>query len=229
MSIQAQVDIRSKKLGALIREARLAARKTPQKCAHLAGVPVDVLRSWEDGLSAPSLPELELLAYALRRPLYYFWSEGEMAGDVPLAESMNLSVLNGIRQRMVGALLRQQRKTADISLRKLSEQSGISTSRIKSYEMGERPIPLPELEGLVALCGGQIMALFDQKGRVGKWMIQQDAVQGFLQMSTELQDFVSQPANRPYLELARKLSNMSADKLRFLAEDLVGKISQYDR
>jgi transcriptional regulator with XRE-family HTH domain len=229
MSIQAQVDLRSKKLGALIRDARLAARKTLPKCAHLAGVSGDVLHSWEDGLSAPSLPELEVLAYTLRRPLHHFWSERAVSEDAPVAGNMNLPALIGIRQRMIGVLLRQQRKNANLSLRALSEQSGISTARIKAYEMGERPIPLPELEGLVALCGGQIEALFDQKGRIGQWMIQQDAIQDFLLLSPELQNFVSRPANRPYLELARKLSNMSADTLRFLAEDLLEKFSRYDK
>ena len=62
MSIQVQVALRSRKLGTLIRDARLAARKTLPKCAYLAGVESEVLRSWEDGLSAPSLPELETLA-----------------------------------------------------------------------------------------------------------------------------------------------------------------------
>jgi transcriptional regulator with XRE-family HTH domain len=229
MSIQVQVALRSKKLGVLIRDARLAARKTLPKCAQLAGVASDVLHSWEDGLSAPSLPELEVLAYALHRPLHYFWSEGAMSKDAPLTESMNLSALIGIRQRMVGALLRQQRKNASLSLRTLSDQSGISTARLKAYEMGERPIPLPELEGLVALCGGQIEAIFDQKGRIGQWMIQQNAVQDFMQLPSDLQNFVSKPVNRPYLELARKLSNMSTDKIRSLAEDLLDKISKYDK
>jgi transcriptional regulator with XRE-family HTH domain len=229
MSIQVQVDLRSKKLGGMIRDARLAARKTLPKCAHLAGVESDVLHSWEEGLSAPSLPELEVLAYILHRPLQHFWSDGAMPGDAPLAESINLAALIGIRQRMVGALLRQQRKNANLSLRALSEQSGISAARLKAYEMGERPIPLPELEGLMTLCGGRIEALFDQKGPIGQWMIEQKAAQDFLQLPSELQDFASKPVNRPYLELALQLSNMSSEKLRSLVEDLLGKFSRYDK
>jgi transcriptional regulator with XRE-family HTH domain len=122
---------------------------------------------------------------------------------------------------VVGALLRQQRENASLSLPTLSEQSGIPMSRLKAYELGERPIPLPELEGLVALLGGQIETIFDQTGRIGQWMIQQKAVQEFLQLSPELQNFVSKPVNRPYLELAMKLSGMSTQKLRSVAEDLL--------
>jgi len=92
---------------------------------------------------------------------------------------------------------------------------------LKAYEMGEKPIPLPELEGLVALLGGQIESMFDQTGSIGKWMTQQKAIQDFLELPPELQNFVSKPVNRPYLELAKKLSDMSTDKLRSVAEDLL--------
>ncbi len=221
MSIQVQVALRSRKLGVLIRDARLAARKTVPECAQLVGVTSGLLRAWEIGSKAPSLPELEVLAYSLHLPLSHFWSKDAMSDDGPVTESMNLPALIAIRQRMVGALLRQQRENASLSFQTLSEQSGLSISRLKAYEMGERPIPLPELEGLVALLGGQIEAVFDQTGRIGQWMIQQKAVQDFLQLPPELQNFVSRPVNRPYLELAMKLSGMSTQKLRSVAEDLL--------
>ena len=221
MSIQVQVALRSRKLGVLIRDARLAARKTLSECAQLVGVTSGILRAWEEGRKAPSLPELEVLAYSLHLPLHHFWSKDAMSDDAPLTESMNLPALIGIRQRLVGALLRQQRENASLSLQTLSEQSGLSMARLKAYELGERPIPLPELEGLVALLGGQIEAIFDQTGRIGQWMIQQKAVQDFLQLPPELQNFVSKPVNRPYLELAMKLSGMSTQKLRSVAEDLL--------
>lgn len=229
MSIQDQVEIRSKKLGALIQDARLASRKSVSQCAHLTGVEVEVLRSWEDGLSAPSLPDLEVLAYALKRPLDYFCSNGSTEDEEPLTKSMNLPALIGVRQRMVGALLRQQRENANLSLKALSEQAGISRTQLNEYEMGERPIPLPELEGLLNMCGCQVEELFDQKGPIGQWIVQQNAIQGFSQLPPDLQNYISKSENRPYLELAKKLSNMSADKFRSLAEDLLEKISRYDK
>jgi transcriptional regulator with XRE-family HTH domain len=221
MSIQVQVALRTRKLGVLIRDARLAARKTLPECAQLVGVSAGLLRSWEEGRSAPSLPELELLAYSLHLHLQHFWSREAMSDDVPLTDGMNLPALVAIRQRMVGALLRQQRENTSLSLRALAEQSGISIGRLKAYELGERPIPLPELEALVALLGGQIETIFDQTGPIGRWMTQQKAVQDFLQLPPELQSFVSKPVNRPYLDLAMKLSGMSTSKLRSVAEDLL--------
>jgi transcriptional regulator with XRE-family HTH domain len=221
MSIQVQVALRSKKLGVLIRDARLAARKTLPECAHLVGVTAGILRAWEEGRKAPSLPELEVLAFSLHLPLHHFWSKEAISDDAPLTGTMNLPALISIRQRLVGALLRQQRETVGLSLPTLSERSGISTTRLKAYEMGERPIPLPELEALVAMLGGQIEKVFDQTGPIGQWMTQQKAVGDFLQLPLELQNFVSRPVNRPYLELAMKLSGLSTAKLRSVAEDLL--------
>jgi transcriptional regulator with XRE-family HTH domain len=221
MSIQVQVALRSKKLGVLIRDARMAARKSLPECAQLVGVTSGILRSWEEGRKAPSLPELEVLAFSLHLPLRQFWSKQAISDDAPFTDRMNLPAFIAIRQRLVGALMRQQRENASLSLRALSELSGLSTAKLKAYELGERPIPLPELEGLVILLGGQIETIFDQTGPIGQWMNQQKFVQDFLLLPPELQSFVSKPVNRPYLELAIKLSSMSTEKLRSVAEDLL--------
>ena len=221
MTIQAQAIIRSKKLGVLIRDARTLRRKSIPECSTSIGVPAGILRAWEEGRRSPSLPELEVLAYYLGLPLTHFWSRDARSDDSATTETLNLSALVGIRQRLVGALLRQAREDVSVSLHSLSEQSGISQAKLKSYEMGERPIPLPELEGLMQLLGRPIESLFDRTGPVGIWMAEQKAIAEFLQLPRSLQEFVSRPVNRPYLELAEKLSTMSTEKLRSVAEGLL--------
>ncbi len=221
MSIQPQVNLRSRKLGVLIRDARLAARKTIPECAHLVGVTPGIFRAWEAGSRSPSLPDLEFLSYALKLPLRQFWSKEATSDDKTALEGMNLTALGGLRQRLIGAYLRKERERTSISLRELSERSGISVNRLKAYELGERAIPLPELEGLVNLLGGQIESFFDRTGPVGLWMSQQKAIQEYLLLPSDLQNFVSKPINRPYLELALKLSGMSTEKLRSVAENIL--------
>jgi transcriptional regulator with XRE-family HTH domain len=221
MSILAQVSIRTKKLGVLIRDARLAGRRGITDCAAAIGVTGGIFRAYEEGRRAPSLPELELLAYYLDFPLRHFWGKEAASDDTPPTASLDLPQLIGVRQRMIGALLRQARLKASVSPKALAEQSGISTSRLKAYELGERPIPLPELEGLVALLNGQVESLFDQTGPAGQWLNQQQAVQDFLKLPPGLQEFVCKPVNRPYLDLALKLSELSTEKLRAVAENLL--------
>lgn len=221
MSIQTQVDLRSKKLGVLIRDARLALRRTIPECAKMIGVSPGIFRAWEEGRRAPSLPELEVLSFALKLPLHRFWSKETTSDDAVATETLNLPALIGIRQRLIGALLRREREAAGIQLGTLSKQTGIPTGRLKAYELGERPISLPELEGLLSHLEGKIENLFDQTGPIGSWLNQQNAMRDFLMLPPELQNFVCKPVNRPYIELAMKLSAMSADKLRSVAEDIL--------
>lgn len=221
MNIQAQVALRTRKLGVLIRDARLAKRKTIPECAQAISVTQGIFRAYEEGRRAPSLPEMEIFAYFLGLPIRHFWSMEAVSDDASPIDTMNLSMLVSVRQRIIGAKLRQERERASISLKELSERSGISTSRLKSYELGERPVPLPELEGLVSILGGQIEGVIDQTGPIGQWMTQQKAIEDFLQMPPELQEFVRKPINRPYLELALKLSGLSTEKLRSVAEGLL--------
>ena len=221
MDIKSQVTIRTKKLGVLIRDARLAARRNTQDCAEAIGVTKGVFRSYEEGLRAPSLPELETLVYYLDMSMEHFWGKEVKSETAARHQRIDLPRLLAIRQRKIGALLRQERMNASISIRNLAHQTGIASSRIKAYELGERPIPLPELEVLVQTLGGRIETFFDRSGPIGQWMISEEAIQHFLEMPTELREFVALPVNRPYLELAMKLSNMSRDKLRSVAEDLL--------
>jgi len=221
MDIKTQVTIRTKKLGVLIRDARLAARRSAQECAEAIGIKKGLFRAYEDGLKAPSLPELETLVYYLDLPLDHFWGKEVKSEGISPHQNLDLPKLLAVRQRKIGALLRQERMNASISIRNIAHETGISGARIKAYELGERPIPLPELEVLVRTLGGRIETFFDRNGPIGQWMISEEAVQHFLEMPVELREFVALPVNRPYLELALKLSNMSRDKLRSVAEDLL--------
>lgn len=221
MSVQIQMGLRARKLGVLLRDARLKARKSIAECARIIGVTPGIWRSYETGQRAPSLPEIEIFAYALGVSLRHFWGKEAISDDADPGENLELDRLKEIRQRLIGARLRQQRLQAGLSLKSLAEQSSISARRLRAYELGERPIPLPELEVLMNLLGGNIEILFDQSGPVGQWLAEQKTVQEFLQLPIPLREFVCKPVNRPYLELAMRLSDMSVEKLRSVAEGLL--------
>jgi transcriptional regulator with XRE-family HTH domain len=221
MDIRTQTTLRTKKLGVLIRDVRLAARRNLDECARAIGVTKGVFRAYEEGRRAPSLPELEILVYYLKLPIDHFWGKASISEDTPATEPLDLPQLIELRQRMIGALLRQERNAASVSIKALTQETGISAARIKAYELGQRPIPVPELEALLTALGSRIETFFDQSGPVGEWLTDQKFMQQFLELPKELQAFVCQPVNRPYLELAMKLSSMSTDKLRSVAEGLL--------
>jgi len=221
MDKKTQITIRSKKLGVLIRDARMAARRSLKECAGAIGLKSGAFRAYEEGRRSPSLPELETLVYYLDLPIDHFWSKETKSNNPLPIEALDLPKLLAVRQRKIGALLRQERTNASISIRNLAHETGISGARIKAYELAERPIPLPELEVLVSTLGGRIESFFDRNGPIGQWMTNEEAIQSFLELPEELREFASKPVNRPYLELAMKLSSMSKDKLRSVAEDLL--------
>jgi transcriptional regulator with XRE-family HTH domain len=221
MAITSQIAIRSKTLGLLIRDARTAARRSAAECAQAIGTKPGIFRAYEEGRRSPSLPELEALVYFLDLPIDHFWSKEIKSGKPLPLENLDLPKVLSIRQRKIGALMRQERMNASISTRNLAHETGISGARIKAYELGERPIPLPELEALIKALGGRVESLFDRTGPIGQWLVNEEAIQDFLELPLELRQFVAKPVNRPYLELAMKLSNMSRDKLRSVAEDLL--------
>jgi transcriptional regulator with XRE-family HTH domain len=217
----AQITIRGKKLGLLIRDARTAERRSIKECADAIGIKVGLFRAYEEGTRSPSLPELETLVYYLKLPISQFWGNETRSDVSNPVETLDMTRLIALRQRMIGALLRQERNNVNMSLRHLSTETGISQARLKAYELGERSIPVPELENILTIMGSRIDTFFDQSGPVGQWMTSQRAMQKFLDLSDEMQNFVCQAVNRPYLELAMKLSSMSREKLRSVAEGLL--------
>lgn len=221
MSLQLQIALRTRKLGVLIRDARMLARKTVTEVSTAIGVSPVMLRAYEEGRKAPSLPELEVLAFYLNLPIQHFWGGEALSDDKARTEPINLPQLVALRQRIIGALLRQKRLQASIPLKALSIETGISQGRLKGYEEGGNPVSLPELEAILAVIGGRVETFFDRNGPVGKWMVEQAAIQDFLKLPIELRDFVCMPVNRPYLELARNLSQLSTEKLRSVAETLL--------
>lgn len=114
--------------------------------------------------------------FYLKLPINQFWGR-ETRTDSIFAEAVDTARLITLRQRMIGALLRQERNNVNMSIRHLSTETGITQARLKSYELGERAIPVPELEMILSVMGSRIETFFDQNGPVGQWMTSQRAMQ----------------------------------------------------
>lgn len=213
--------IRAKKLGALIRNARLVRQKTLEECAQAIGVTDATLEAYEFGESSPSLPEIEILAYYLQVPLEQFWGDKALDAGYGSSRLINQDQLLGIRQRKIGAFIRQARLEADLSPEALAENTMITADVLESYELGELPVPLPILENLCKRLNRSIKEFQDQRSPQGAWAAQQSLAQDFQALPPELQTFISKAVNRPYLEVALRLSEMSVEKIRAIAETLL--------
>ena len=215
------ISIRSKKLGVLIRDSRLSHNKTVGECALAIGVSPETFEDYELGEQSPSLPEAELLAFFLNMPFEHFWGATALSEGEDAPNKIDPKQLVGLRQRMIGVQIRQTRMGANLMLENIADRAGISPEKLEAYELGEKPIPMPELEALVVALNLSIRDFQDRHSQIGQWFIQQRAIKDFMDLPSEIQGFVCKPVNRPYLILAQRLSEMSVDRLRTVAEGLL--------
>jgi len=213
--------IRSKKLGVLLRDARLEAGASMKECGDLIGQTGRTISKYEDGDKSPSLPELEVLAFYLDIPLDQFWGKSTRSEDSPVDALGNIQQRLELRDLRIGALLRKTRQDKDLSMTEVAEELDITTYRLKSYEKGKFAVPIPELEALAGIYELDLDEFFSDKGPIADWSAEQQAVQDFVKLPPDLQAFASKPINKPYLEIARKLSEMSVEELREVAESLL--------
>lgn len=215
------ISLRAKKLGVLIRDARMANRKTLQECAEALGISSERFEQYEMGEESPSLPELEILAFYLEVPLDHFWGDQAISETDPRLSQLDLDQLLGLRQRIIGARLRKLRTEAGIEDQELAELAGMTKDQLAAYELGEQSIPLPELEALATALEQPLKDFQDTQGAIGDWVRQQYVAKHLMELPVELQTFISRPVNRPYIELAQRLSEMEVDRLRAVAEGLL--------
>ncbi|RCK74210.1 MAG: hypothetical protein ANABAC_2412 [Anaerolineae bacterium] len=214
------IAIRGRKLGVLLRNARQAAHKDLEESARFLGISPETLEAFEFGEAFPSLPYLEALAEFYAVPLTHFWGNSLITEQKSLTPDQ-LDIIREIRQRIIGVLLRKSRQEQGFDLEQLAEQVGIDAGQLERYEFGEEAVPLPILEALAHVLQLEIKAFWDQERLKDSRQIPDQRWQEFQALPEELKNFVCKPVNRPYLELAQRLSEMSVEKLRAVAEGLL--------
>ncbi len=213
--------LRAKRLGLLMRDARLAAGRSLKETAAALRISPRTLRAYEEGRKSPSLPELAALAYFLQVPLEHFWGHDIISDDTPPILKLPLEDLLAAHRAHIARRLRAAREQAGLSLKDLAARTGISASRLAAYEKGDRPAPAVELELIAEELGLKLRDFLPEDDPLGAWLHQQQQIQGFLELPPELREFVASPRHVPYLEVARKLSQMPVDRLRTVAEVLL--------
>ncbi len=106
-------------------------------------------------------------------------------------------------------------------MKEVADKLGITTYRLKSYEKGIFPVPVAELNALARLYDHQLSDLVVDSGPIADWTRSKQVENALGDLPVDLQDFILKPVNRPYLEIAIKLSKMSVDQMRDVAERLL--------
>ncbi len=215
------IQLRTRKLSALIYDARTASDRSIKDCAEAMCVSRYAYKAFESGDQSPTLPQLEALSEYLDVPMDHFWGSKSLSETPEEKEAAKTEATIAERDQEIIAALRQARDEAGLSLKELAEESGLKRSLLGRYELGKETIPVPHLEVLANCLEIDLRQFFKQSNVMKQQRVDQDSLSGFLELPEELQDFIARPINRSYLELAHRLSTLSVEKLRTVAEGLL--------
>jgi transcriptional regulator with XRE-family HTH domain len=206
-TFQKALTIRTKKLGILITDARVAARRSMKDCANALG------------LNLQEFSLIELGEKTLDIPIEHFWGNKTISQDQDF--KLNSKDLIKLREKVIGLTIRQLRTQANIKINELATHLEISSSDLKAYELGEKPIPFPLLDAMLNALNSSISSVTDHHGQLGQWYLKQKVEKRFSGLTGDIQEFMVKPVNEPYIALAKKLSELPANKLRSIAEGLL--------
>jgi len=212
--------IRARILGVLIRDARLTKGLTDEECADELRVPLGTFRAWELGQASPTLPQLELLAYFIGVPVSHFWDTKTITAQQEERRVPQDSYLE-LRDRVIGTLLRLARQEAKLSQADLAAACGLNTDDVADYEFGRKSLLFTHLTSLAVALKVPLTYFIDSDSRVGEWLNREEAYRRFSELPDPIREFISQPSNRVYLELAMKLSKLPVQDLRDVGESIL--------
>jgi transcriptional regulator with XRE-family HTH domain len=220
MDIGAFYAIRAKMLGVLVRDARLNAARTEEECARIMNVALEEYVAWEYGDLSPSLPQLEILAFYLGVPVSHFWGQNTLQDEYDESSRAELEYMQ-IRTRLIGALLQQARTQAGLSLEELADDAGIAPELLQQYELGEAAIPMHQLNVLASGVKQNMSYFIETSGSIGELLAMREAYQKFIELPEDIREFVSNPVNVGFIEIAIMFSQMPTDKLRSVGSSIV--------
>lgn len=220
MSSNLAIILRSKKLGVLIKDSRIFNSKTKKECGLMLGISGGAFNSIENGKRSISLYELEILANNFSISLKHFFqdallSEKDQSDIQSNQEDMEKSKFH------IKEIISKAYSESGMTYKDLKEKTGISSVKMRKYLNNEVGIPITELELLCDLLNINHFSLISEATSSGRTAQQNIAIEEFKNLDPKMQNFVSQPENIPYLELAYKLSSQSSDQIRAIAEGLL--------
>jgi len=219
MDIDEFYRLRAKMLGVLIRDARLNSARTIEDCARIMDISPEAYAAWEYGDDSPSLPQLEILAFYLGVPVSQFWSQNTLK-DSYAEETRAEDEYIQLRTRIIGAMVQQARQEADLTVEQLAEEAGIPAAQLTAYESGE-PIPMHELTVLARGVNKNMPYFLEASGKIGELLDAREKYQKFVELPEDIREFVSNPINKGFIEIAIMFSKMPTDKLRSVGSSIV--------
>lgn len=152
MATRSQIKtLRAHKVAALMVDARLYARRTPEEACTLLGWDTQHLSDLEAAALPPTLPELEALAAIYAVPVDHFFGNRSLSDEMPRLRVETMRQRLELRNRILGAMIMQARTRRNFSRDDLSMATGLTIEQISDYELGQAAIPVTDLEDITKM------------------------------------------------------------------------------
>lgn len=152
MAIKPQVKtLKAHRVAALVLDARLYARRTPEEACSLLGWDQDHLYALETAEITPSLPELEALAAIYAVPVDHFFGSTSLSDGMPKLRTDTMQQRLELRNRILGAMIMQTRSRKNLSRDDIATMTGLSLEEVTAYELGLAPLPVTDLEEITRI------------------------------------------------------------------------------
>ena len=215
-------DARRKTIGLLIRRARETAGRSRKDCAAYISVSPAQMVKYEEGSREPTFIELEALAHYLRAPVQALLDEEVAEKLVGPRMGFNIGEVSRLRTHIVGTRLKQARLNKELTPKQLSEMVNIPAALLNAYELGKRPIPITDLDRLIACLELPLESLLDLGiGPMGEAQLQHKQHAQFDSLPPEVRTFVTDPRALPYLRAAMRLRKVARDDLHDAGQALI--------
>jgi transcriptional regulator with XRE-family HTH domain len=207
-------------IGSQIHRARVEAGRSTRELAKLAGIPSRRLAALEAGEAEPALGELEALAHILNVPIDDLMRDNVIDDDAPRKQP-DFKMMAVLRQRIIGARLKQSRLDKGESLTDTAEALGLTRAQLHSIEMGRRPLPVSRMLKLIKHYNITVDQLLDLGiGPVGEKQLRVMQHMRFDVLPDDVKAFVTRPASLPYLQAAMHLSQLPKEQVSSAARVL---------
>jgi transcriptional regulator with XRE-family HTH domain len=143
--------LKAHRVAALVLDARLYARRTPQEACSLLGWEEEYLLALETAEITPSLPELEALAAIYAVPVDHFFGSTSLSDGMPKLRTETMQQRLELRNRILGAMIMQTRSRKNLSRDDIATMTGLTLEDVTAYELGLAPLPVTDLEEITRL------------------------------------------------------------------------------
>jgi transcriptional regulator with XRE-family HTH domain len=214
------LSIKAKKLGVTLSALRKSKGISLEALCQWTDIPQEEMEKIERGESTLSLPEIELIAIKLGLSINDLLL-GELADQKDKSSKAVNEQFTILRDRMIALVLRKTRIEQNMTLEEIAQKSGINVTQMADYESGDISIPWPVLDCICTAYKIPVTTLLAQTS--APEVLSPDSKSSIPAVSIPdgMSDFIQNPANRPYLDLAKRLSELDAAKLRSIAEGLL--------